>query len=93
MDPFVLNEKDGYFYGRGTHDQKGGAATLVAAFVRLRQEQWVPDRDLILALTADEEGGTVNGVTWLLENRRELDRRPTTPSTSTPAAASCAAAR
>ncbi len=62
MDPFVLNEKDGYFYGRGTHDQKGGAATLVAAFVRLRQEQWVPDRDLILALTADEEGGTVNGV-------------------------------
>ena len=72
MDPFVLNEKDGYFYGRGTQDQKGGAATLVAAFVRLRQEQWVPDRDLILALTADEEGGTVNGVTWLLENRREL---------------------
>ncbi len=72
MDPFVLNEKDGYFYGRGTQDQKGGAATLVAAFVRLRQEQWVPDRDLILALTADEEGGTINGVTWLLENRREL---------------------
>ena len=72
MDPFVLNEKDGYFYGRGTQDQKGGAATLVAAFVRLRQEQWVPDRDLILALTADEEGGTVNGVAWLLENRREL---------------------
>jgi acetylornithine deacetylase/succinyl-diaminopimelate desuccinylase-like protein len=72
MDPFVLNEKDGYFYGRGTQDQKGGAATLVAAFVRLRQEEWVPDRDLILALTADEEGGTVNGVTWLLENRREL---------------------
>jgi acetylornithine deacetylase/succinyl-diaminopimelate desuccinylase-like protein len=72
MDPFVLNEKDGYFYGRGTHDQKGGAATLVAAFVRLRQEQWVPDRDLILALTADEEGGTVNGVEWLLANRRDL---------------------
>lgn len=72
MDPFVLNEKDGYFYGRGAQDQKGGAATLVAAFVRLRQEQWVPDRDLILALTADEEGGAVNGVTWLLENRRDL---------------------
>jgi acetylornithine deacetylase/succinyl-diaminopimelate desuccinylase-like protein len=72
MDPFVLTEKDGYFYGRGTLDQKGGAATLVAAFVRLRQEQWVPDRDLILALTADEEGGTENGVAWLLANRRDL---------------------
>ena len=72
MDPFVLNEKDGYFYGRGTIDVKGGAATLVAAFARLRQEQWVPDRDLILALTADEEGGPDNGIAWLLANRRDL---------------------
>jgi acetylornithine deacetylase/succinyl-diaminopimelate desuccinylase-like protein len=72
FDPFVLSEKDGYFYGRGTLDVKGGAATLVAAFIRLRQEQWVPDRDLILALTADEEGGPDNGVAWLLANRRDL---------------------
>jgi acetylornithine deacetylase/succinyl-diaminopimelate desuccinylase-like protein len=72
VDPFVLIEKDGYLYGRGTLDVKGGAATLVAAFVRLRQEQWVPDRDLILALTADEEGGPDNGVAWLLANRRDL---------------------
>jgi acetylornithine deacetylase/succinyl-diaminopimelate desuccinylase-like protein len=72
FDPFVLTEKEGYFYGRGTLDVKGGAATLVAAFVRLRQEQWVPDRDLILALTADEEGGPDNGVAWLLANRRDL---------------------
>ena len=46
FDPFVLTEQDGYFYGRGTLDVKGGAATLVAAFLRLRQERWVPDRDL-----------------------------------------------
>src|SRR5262245_45778609 len=72
MDPFTLIEKDGYFYGRGTIDVKGGAATLVAAFLRLRQEKWVPDRDLILALTADEEGGPDNGIEWLLKNRRDL---------------------
>jgi acetylornithine deacetylase/succinyl-diaminopimelate desuccinylase-like protein len=72
FDPFVLNEKDGYYYGRGTLDVKGGAATLVAAFVRLRQEKWAPDRDLILALTADEEGGPNNGIAWLIANRRDL---------------------
>ena len=72
LDPFVLTEKDGFFYGRGTLDVKGGAATLIAAFVRLRQELWAPDRDLILALTADEEGGPDNGVAWLLANRRDL---------------------
>jgi len=72
MDPFVLTEKDGYFYGRGTLDVKGGAATLVTAFSVLRQRGFVPDRDLILALTADEEGGSDNGIAWLLAKRREL---------------------
>jgi acetylornithine deacetylase/succinyl-diaminopimelate desuccinylase-like protein len=72
FDPFVLNEKDGYLYGRGTLDVKGGAATLVAAFVRLKQEKWTPDRDVILALTADEEGGDNNGIAWLIANHRDL---------------------
>jgi acetylornithine deacetylase/succinyl-diaminopimelate desuccinylase-like protein len=72
MDPFKFNEVDGYFYGRGTSDIKDGDAILVANFLRLKKEGWVPARDLILALTADEEGGESNGVQWLLKNHRQL---------------------
>jgi acetylornithine deacetylase/succinyl-diaminopimelate desuccinylase-like protein len=72
-DPFVLTEKDGYFYGRGTQDVKGGAAMLVTALLRMKQEKFVPDRDLILALTAGEEGGMpYNGVQWLIANKKPL---------------------
>jgi acetylornithine deacetylase/succinyl-diaminopimelate desuccinylase-like protein len=70
-DPFQFIEKDGYFYGRGAEDMKSGDALLVTSFIRLKKEGYVPDRDLILALTADEEGGTANGVDWLLKNHRE----------------------
>ena len=71
-DPFQLVEKDGYFYGRGTQDMKEGDAALVATFLRLHREGYKPRRDLILALTADEEGGRFNGAGWLVEHHREL---------------------
>lgn len=71
-DPFKFIEKDGYYYGRGTQDMKESDAILVTTFIRLKQEGYKPDRDLILALTADEEGGKSNGVGWLLENHRDL---------------------
>jgi acetylornithine deacetylase/succinyl-diaminopimelate desuccinylase-like protein len=70
-DPFQFIEKDGYFYGRGTEDMKEGDAILVLNFIRLKKEGFVPDRDLILALTADEEGGDYNGVDWLLKEHRD----------------------
>jgi len=71
-DPFQFVEKDGYFYGRGTQDMKVNDAILVTAFIRFKREGYQPDRDIILALTADEEGGSFNGVDWLLKNNRNL---------------------
>lgn len=73
LDPFRFIERDGYFYGRGTQDIKDCAAILVTNFIRWKREGWVSDRDLILALTADEERWDLdNGIRWLLENHREL---------------------
>ena len=73
LDPYKLTEKDGFFYGRGTSDIKDGATTLATALLRLKREHVVPQRTLILALTAGEEGGGgYNGMDWLLRNHRDL---------------------
>ena len=71
-DPFEFIEKDGYYYGRGTQDMKVSDAILMTTFIRFKREGYRPDRDIILALTADEEGGKSNGVDWLLKNHRDL---------------------
>jgi len=71
-DPFQFVEKDGFYYGRGTQDMKSDDAIFVTELIHFYKEGYKPDRDLILALTADEEGGKFNGVDWLLRNHREL---------------------
>jgi acetylornithine deacetylase/succinyl-diaminopimelate desuccinylase-like protein len=73
MDPFQFIERDGYFYGRGTGDDKAQAAVWIANLIQYKREGFKPDRDIIVALTADEEGGgPYNGVDWLLKNHRDL---------------------
>lgn len=72
-DPFTLTEQDGWYYGRGTVDMKNEVAALAATLVRLKRERFVPDRDVIVAFTADEEpGGDANGPEFLLQNHRAL---------------------
>lgn len=73
IDPYKLTERDGFFYGRGTSDIKGGATTIAEALLRLKREHIVPERTLILALTAGEEGGGgYDGISWLVDNHRDL---------------------
>ena len=73
VDPFKLTEQDGWFYGRGTIDMKDGDAALAESLIRLKRERFVPDRDIIVAFTADEEaGGDANGPAFLLKEHRDL---------------------
>jgi acetylornithine deacetylase/succinyl-diaminopimelate desuccinylase-like protein len=74
FDPFKLTEQDGYYYARGSADNKFMAAAFVANMIRYKQEGYKPDRDIILALEADEEILDANalGIQWLLNNHRGL---------------------
>ena len=73
VDPFTLTQRDGFFYGRGTIDMKDGDAALVETLIRLKRERFVPEHDIIVAFTADEEaGGDANGPAFLLKSHRDL---------------------
>jgi len=72
VDPWTLVERDGWFYGRGVHDDKGGVAMLIATLIRLRREAWHPERDIIIALSGDEEETAARSLAWLLTDHREL---------------------
>ncbi len=74
-DPFKLVEEGGYFYARGSIDDKAMAAIFVANLIRYKQAGYKPERDIILALTSDEElgaGSKWNGANWLVTNHRAL---------------------
>jgi acetylornithine deacetylase/succinyl-diaminopimelate desuccinylase-like protein len=74
VDPFKLTEQDGYFYGRGSSDDKYMASSFVTNLIRYKKEGYKPDRDIILALETDEEifDHDALGIQWLIRNHREL---------------------
>jgi len=71
-DPFTLHEENGFFLGRGTSDDKAMASIFVANMIRYKQQNFQPSRDIILALTADEESGDSNGAEFLVKQHRAL---------------------
>lgn len=72
FDPFKLTESDGFYYGRGTTDDKAMAAIFIANLIRLKNERFAPDRDIVVCLTSDEENAGPNGIQWLLREHRNL---------------------
>jgi acetylornithine deacetylase/succinyl-diaminopimelate desuccinylase-like protein len=74
FDPFKLTEEGGYFYARGSGDDKYMAASFVANLIRYQQEGFKPDRDIIVVLETDEEilDGDGVGIRWLIKNQRDL---------------------
>jgi len=73
FDPFEFREEGGYFYGRGSYDNKAGMTGLVMSFLKLKQAGWKPKRDLILFFTGDEETGGRGARLGATEWRQQID--------------------
>lgn len=72
-DPFTFVEEKGYFFGRGTSDNKNGIATLVSTFVQLKREKFVPTRDLVIIFTGDEETAGLTATSLIKDHRALID--------------------
>ncbi len=72
-NPYQMVEKDGFLYGRGTSDNKGGAAALITTFIRLKAEGFIPDNDIIMLLTGDEET-QMDGIAYFKDNLEQVKR-------------------
>ena len=72
-NPYQMVEKDGFLYGRGTSDNKGGAAALITTFIRLKTEGFIPDNDIIMLLTGDEET-QMDGIAYFKDKLEQVKR-------------------
>lgn len=72
-DPFTLIEENGYYFGRGANDNKFGISVLSATMMRLKSEGFVPNRDIILALSGDEETRMITTRRLVTEYRHLID--------------------
>jgi acetylornithine deacetylase/succinyl-diaminopimelate desuccinylase-like protein len=70
--PFAGEIHDGFIWGRGALDMKGGVAMMLAAFMRVKAAGRKPPGDLILCLMADEEAGSPLGAEFLVREHPEL---------------------
>jgi acetylornithine deacetylase/succinyl-diaminopimelate desuccinylase-like protein len=70
--PFEAEVEDGFIWGRGALDMKGGVAMMLSAFLRSKAEHLSPSGDVVLAVLSDEEGGSDYGAKFLVENHPDL---------------------
>jgi acetylornithine deacetylase/succinyl-diaminopimelate desuccinylase-like protein len=69
--PFEARVADGWIWGRGALDMKGGVAMMLTAFLKAKAEGLKPAGDIVLAILSDEEAGGDFGARFLVNNHKE----------------------